>query len=98
VPVAEIERMLGLHRVLYRGFTVKHFHAQLPKRHQYTLGYGHQAALAARRPGANRHKRSTHRNKRPRWPLIGMMLHQEASTHAWLPDQAGKAGPDEDHG
>jgi len=35
-------------------------------------------------------KRLTHRKKRPRWPLIGMMLHQDASTHAWLPGQAGK--------
>ena len=25
-PVAEIERMLGLYRDVYRGFTVKHFH------------------------------------------------------------------------
>jgi hypothetical protein len=28
-PVREIERMLGLYRELYRGFTVKHFHEQL---------------------------------------------------------------------
>ena len=28
-PVAEIERMLGLYRDLYRGFTVQHFHEQL---------------------------------------------------------------------
>src|ERR1700683_822323 len=34
-PVAEIERMLGL----YRGFTVKHFHEYLGKRHNCTLGY-----------------------------------------------------------
>src|SRR5713101_2110635 len=38
-PVAEIERMLGLYRDLYRGFTVKHFHEQLGNRHGYTLGY-----------------------------------------------------------
>jgi transposase len=38
-PVAAIERMLGLYRDLYRGFTVKHFHEQLGKRHGYRLGY-----------------------------------------------------------
>ncbi len=38
-PVAEIERMPGLYGDLYRGFTVKHFHEQLVKRHNYTLGY-----------------------------------------------------------
>ncbi|WP_428538041.1 hypothetical protein [Rhodopila sp.] len=32
-PAAEIERMLGPYRDLYRGFTVRHFHEQLRKRH-----------------------------------------------------------------
>jgi hypothetical protein len=30
-------------------------------------------------------KRSAHRKKRPRRPMVGMMLHQDGSTHAWLP-------------
>jgi transposase len=37
--VAEIERMLGLYRELYRGFTMKHVHEHLVKRHNYVLGY-----------------------------------------------------------
>ena len=90
-PVTEIERMLGLYHDLYRGFTVKHFHEQLGKRHHYVLGYTvtklhlHRSGLvqAAR-------KRSAHRKKRPRRPMVGMMLHQDASTHAWLPGDAGK--------
>ena len=90
-PVAEIERMLGLYRELYRGFTVKHFHEQLGKRHNYTLGYTvtklhlHRAGLVT--PAKTR---SAHRKKRPRRPMVGMMLHQDASTHAWLPGDAGK--------
>jgi hypothetical protein len=28
--------------------------------------------------------RSAHRKRRPRRPMVGMMLHQDASTHAWL--------------
>ncbi len=90
-PVAEIERMLGLYRDLYRGFTVKHFHEQLDKRHGYTLGYTvtklhlHRAGLVT--PAATR---SAHRKKRPRRPMVGMMLHQDASTHAWLPGDARK--------
>ncbi len=35
--VVEIERMLGLYRDLYRGFTAKHFHEWLLKRHNYVL-------------------------------------------------------------
>jgi transposase len=90
-PVREIERMLGLYRDLYRGFTVKHFHEQLGKRHNYTLGYTvtklhlHRAGLVT--PAKTR---SAHRKKRPRRPMVGMMLHQDASTHAWLPGDAGK--------
>jgi transposase len=90
-PVREIERMLGLYRELYRGFTVKHFHEQLGKRHNYTLGYTvtklhlHRAGLVT--PAKTR---SAHRKKRPRRPMVGMMLHQDASTHAWLPGAIGK--------
>lgn len=90
-PVAEIERMLGLYCDLYRGFTVKHFHEQLSKRHNYTLGYTvtklhlHRAGLVT--PAR---ARSAHRKKRPRRPMTGMLLHQDASTHAWLPGEAGK--------
>ena len=90
-PVREIERMLGLYRELYREFTVKHFHEQLGKRHNYVLGYTvtklhlHRAGLVM--PAKTR---SAHRKKRPRRPMVGMMLHQDASTHAWLPGELGK--------
>jgi transposase len=84
-PAAEIERMLGLHRDLYRGFTVKHFHEQLVKRHGYVLGYT-VTKLRLQRAGlvAVARKRSAHRKKRPRRPMVGMLLHQDASRHAWL--------------
>jgi transposase len=84
--IAEIARMLELYRGSYADFTVKHFHEQLVKRHGYQLGYTvtkvhlHRAGLV--KPAV---KRSAHRKKRPRRPMIGMMLHQDASRHAWLP-------------
>jgi hypothetical protein len=37
--------------------------------------------------------RSAHRKKRPRRPMVGMMLHQDASTHAWLPGDESKYDP-----
>src|SRR5947199_7098636 len=85
---AEILRMLGLYEERYSGFTVKHFHEQLHKRHHYKLGYTvtrlslHGAGLVRPAP-----KRSAHRKKRPRRPMIGMMLHQDASRFAWLPGE-----------
>ncbi len=75
--VEEIQRMLGLYQERYDGFTAKHFHEQLVKRHDYKLGYTvtrlalHGAGLTNPAP-----RRSAHRKKRPRRPLTGMMLHQ----------------------
>jgi transposase len=84
--VAEIQRMLGLYEERYEGFTVKHFHEQLVKRHNYKLGYT-VTRLSLQGAGLVRPapKRSAHRKKRPRRPLVGMMLHQDASRFAWLP-------------
>ena len=84
-PEAELERMLGLYRDKYSDFTVKHFHEQLVKRHNYVLGYTvtkrtlHVAGLV--RPAKGR---SAHRKKRPRRPIRGMMLHQDGSRHVWI--------------
>jgi transposase len=90
-PVAEIERMLGLHRDLYRGFTVQHFHEQLGRGHGYTLGYTviklHLLRAGLVTPARTR---SAHRKKRPRRPMVGMLLHQDASTPAWLRGNTGK--------
>ena len=85
----EILRMLGLYQERYEGFTVKHFHEQLVKRHHYKLGYTvtrlslQSAGLVKPAP-----RRSAHRKKRPRRPMVGMMLHQDASRFAWLPGDA----------
>ena len=86
--VDEILRMLGLYREHYADFTVKHFHEQLVKRHDWRLGYTvtklhlHRSGLVKPAP-----RRSAHRKKRPRRPLPGMLLHQDASRHAWLEEQ-----------
>ena len=68
--------MLGLCRDLYRGFTVKHFHEQLAKRHNYVLGYT-VTKLHLQREGLVQRakKRSAHRKKRARRPMVGMLLH-----------------------
>jgi transposase len=82
----EIVRMLGLYREVYADFTVKHFHEQLVKRHYYKLGYT-VTRLSLQAAGLVRPapRRSAHRKKRPRRPLPGMLLHQDASRFAWLP-------------
>lgn len=84
-PREELERMLGLYREKYADFTVKHFHEQMVKRHDYVLGYTvTKLALHAAGLVAKAHKRSAHRKKRPRRPMRGMLLHQDASRHVWI--------------
>ncbi len=85
-PAAELTRMQILYQERYRDFTVKHFHEQLQKRHNYRLGYT-VTRLSLQGAGlVARHKRrgGTHRKKRARRPLPGMLLFQDGSTHRWI--------------
>jgi transposase len=84
-PAAELSRMQLLYQERYRDFTVKHFHEQLQQRHDYKLGYT-VTRLALQGAGlvAKAKRRGTHRKKRERRPLPGMLLFQDGSTHRWI--------------
>ena len=88
-PESELARARALYEEMYGGFTVKHFHEKLVKRHGYKLCYT-VTRLALQQAGLVRpaKRRGAHRRKRPRRPMAGMLLHQDGSTHAWLPGQA----------
>lgn len=93
-PAAELSRMQILYQERYRDFTVKHFHEQLVKRHNYKLCYT-VTRLALQGAGlVARHKRrgGVHRKRRERRPLPGMLLFQDGSTHRWI----GELGHDLD--
>ena len=84
-PAGELTRMQILYQERYRDFTVKHFHEQLQKRHDYKLGYTvMRLALQASGLAAKTKRRGTHRKKRARRPLPGMLLFQDGSTHRWI--------------
>lgn len=86
VPEAAKAELCRLYRERYADHTVKHFHEQLVKRHNYRLGYTvTKRALHAAGLVKPAERRSAHRKKRPRRPLPGMLLFQDASTFAWLP-------------
>lgn len=86
VPVDEVLQMVTLYETRYTGWTVKHFHERWQAEHGGTHSYTwtknrlHRAGQVARAP-----RRGAHRKKRPRKPLPGMMLHQDGSTHEWVP-------------
>jgi transposase len=85
VPDGAAEEVERLYRERYAGFTAKHFHEHLVRDHGFRWGYTwtktylQNRGLLSKAP-----RRGAHRRKRPRRPLIGMMLHQDASRHSWL--------------
>jgi transposase len=84
-PARELERMQALYRERYSDFTVKHFHEQLQRRHNYRLSYTvTRLSLQAAGLVAKAKRRSAHRKKRVRRPLPGMLLFQDGSTHRWI--------------
>jgi transposase len=85
VPDDEAEEVERLYRERYAGFTAKHFHEHLVGRDGFRWGYTWtKTYLQARGLLAKAPRRGAHRRKRPRRPMVGMMLHQDASRHAWL--------------
>jgi len=87
-PESELARARRLYEEMYGGFTVKHFHEKLVKRHDYKLCYT-VTRLALQHGGLVRPapRRGAHRRKRPRRPMAGMLLHQDGSRHVWLQGQ-----------
>src|SRR3954451_4482585 len=87
VPVADLEKVLSLYREQYFDFNVQHFHEKLREEHGLKYSYTwvktalQEAGLVQRRK-----KRGSHRKRRPRRPLPGMMLHIDASEHRWFRD------------
>jgi transposase len=90
VPFQELQTILNLYRTTYRDFNVTHFHEKLRDHHGIGRGYTfiktalQTAGLVEKSPA-----RGKHRKRRPRKPLVGMMLHLDGSTHEWIPDLPG---------
>jgi len=92
VADAAMEEVERLYRERYDGFTAKHFHEHLVREHKFAWGYTWtKTFLQSRGLLAKAKRRGAHRRKRPRRPMAGMMLHQDASRHVWL---AGLGGLD----
>jgi len=86
VPLERVRQVLTLYRERYFDLNVLHFHEKLAAEHGITLSYTWvKTALQTAGLVAKDTRRSPHRKARPRRPLPGMLLHADASTHAWIP-------------
>jgi len=87
-PVDEVMNLTDLYREHYDGWNVKHFYSFYRRNHGGGRSYIwvknklQEAGLVKKAPG-----RGKHRKRRERAPLPGMMLHQDGSTHEWVPDK-----------
>jgi transposase len=87
-PVDEVVRVLDLFDTVYKGFRTKHFHEKLVDEHGFRLSYNWlRLTLQAHGRVTPAPRRGAHRRKRPRRPMVGMMVHQDGSSHEWVPGQ-----------
>ena len=88
VGVDTVMKMLALFDTQYWDFTPKHFHEKLVASHGFKHSYNWiRLTLQARGRIRKAPGRGAHRRKRARRALPGMMLHQDGSSHEWVPGQ-----------
>jgi len=91
VPMETVQEVLRLYREEYKGFNISHFHDKLVEEQDITLSYEWvKKALQTAGLVSKGRKRGTHRKRRERRPLKGMMLFCDGSTHEWMPALPGQ--------
>jgi transposase len=84
-PVDEVIAVTDLYVRRHQGWNAKHFYSWYQKdggQRSYTWV---KNILQSKKLISKAPKRGTHRKRRERAPLPGMMLHQDGSTHEWVP-------------
>lgn len=88
VPADTAMEVLELFDTQYWDYTPKHFHEKLEADHDFKHSYN-WLRLTLQRHGRIQPapRRGAHRRKRERRPMVGMMLHQDGSSHEWVAGQ-----------
>ena len=85
IKAATIELLVRLKRDVYPDFSVRHFYEQVSEKHQVKVSYNwlrlmlQEAGVVEKEPA-----RGTYRRRRERRPMVGMLVHLDASTHPWI--------------
>lgn len=87
VPVDEVMRLAELYKCDYEGYSAAHFYDKYKQYHSGQRSYN-WVRLTLQKHGLMQRckKKGKHRCKRPRQPMPGMLIHQDASTHQWIKD------------
>ena len=84
-PVDEVIALTDQYKERHRGWNVKHFYSWYRRdggQRSYTWV---KDTLQSKGLVSRAAKKGTHRKRRERSPLPGMMVHQDGSTHEWVP-------------
>lgn len=83
----DVEEVSRLYRDRYQGFSVQHFYEFARRNHGLQWSYSWTRLMLSRTGLVKPSKRGgPHRLRRPRRPMRGMMIHQDASKHIWFGD------------
>jgi hypothetical protein len=80
-----IGELCRLKREVYPDFSVRHFYEKATEKHGLGLSYNwarlvlQEAGVVEKAPGRGKYHR-----KRERRPMVGMLVHLDASTHEWI--------------
>lgn len=85
-PLDEVLSVCELYKERYSDFNVKHFYKWYIRHHGGQRSYSWvKNTLQNKGLVRKASKRGHHRKRRRRAPYSGMMLHQDGSTHEWVP-------------
>jgi transposase len=85
IKAGTIALLCRLKRDIYPDFSVQHFYEQVTEKHAVKVSYNwlrlmlQEAGVVEKEPA-----RGQYRRRRERRPMVGMLVHLDASTHAWI--------------
>src|SRR5438445_2497872 len=85
IKAGTIELLCRLKRDVYADFSLRHFYEHVSEKHGVKVSYNwlrlmlQEAGVVEKEPARGRY-----RHRRERRPLVGMLVHLDASTHEWI--------------
>ena len=85
IKAGTIELLCRLKRDVYPDFSLQHFYEHVTEKHGVKVSYNwlrlmlQEAGIVGREPA-----RGKYRRRRERRPMVGMLVHLDASTHEWI--------------
>jgi transposase len=85
IKAGTIELLCRLKRDVYADFSLRHFYEHITEKHGVKVSYNwlrlmlQEAGVIEKQPA-----RGKYRRQRERRPMVGMLVHLDASTHEWI--------------